>query len=229
MEFESFSGADQMELAAVEQLVRPDHLLRKVKKYIDFEFIRKKTAPYYSSNERVGGRPPVDPVLLFKMLFVGYLYGIRSERRLELEVRDNIAYRWFLGLSFYDRVPDHSTISQNRRRRFLGTSIYQEIFDEIVLQAMKKGFIKGEVLYTDSTHIKANANKKKFRLEQVPESTKGYLAELEQAVEADRVQHGKKQLATRKEVTVKTRETKISKTDPDSGYMVREGKPEGFF
>jgi transposase len=229
MEYESPSGVDQMELAAVEQLVRPDHLLRKIKKYIDFDFIRKKAAPYYTSNERIGGRPPLDPVLLFKMLFLGYLYGIRSERRLEQEVRDNVAYRWFLGLSFHDRVPDHSTISQNRRRRFAGTTIYQEIFDEIVQQAMKKGFIKGEVLYTDSTHIKANANKKKFRLEQVPESTKGYLTELEKAVEEDRAKHGKKRLPGRKEVSSRTREIKVSTTDPDSGYMYREGKPEGFF
>jgi transposase len=177
---------------SVEELVRKDHLLRKIKKYIDFEFIRGKTAAYYAANEEVGGRPPLDPVILFKMLFLGYLYGIRSERRLEQEIQDNVAYRWFLGLGFRDRVPDHSTISQNRKRRFNGTPIYQEIFDHIVRQAMEKGLIKGEILFSDSTHIKANANKRKYRLEQVPVTTRAYMAELDQAVEADREKHGKK-------------------------------------
>ena len=79
------------------------------------------------------GRPAIDPVVLFKMLFIGYLYGIRSERQLEKEIQVNVAYRWFLGLSLTDEVPDHSTISQNRRRRFKGTDIFQKVFDEIVL------------------------------------------------------------------------------------------------
>lgn len=229
MEFQPFSGVDQLEMVSVEELVRKDHLLRKIKKYIDFDFIREKVADYYPDHEVVGGRPPLDPVLLFKMLFVGYLYGIRSERRLEQEIQDNVAYRWFLGLGLHDRVPDHSTISQNRRRRFVGTPVYQEIFDTIVSRAMTKDLIKGKVLFSDATHVKANANKKRFRLAQVPASTKTYLDELEQAVEADRRKHGKKQFPVRKEVKAQHRQIKQSTTDPDSGYMVRDGKPEGFF
>lgn len=216
----------QYEMTCVDELVRKDHLLRKVAKYVDFKFIREKTRHLYSE---ATGRPAIDPVVLFKMLFIGYLYGIRSERRLVQEISDNIAYRWFLGFGFYSRVPDHSTISQNRRRRFNGTPIFQEIFDEIVRQAINKGLIDGKVIYTDSTHVKANANKRKFLLQEVPVSVKAYEADLDKAVEEDRRDHGRKPLKAKRDVTPETRQIKVSTTDPESGYMMRDGKPEGFF
>lgn len=96
------------------------------------------------------------------MIFIGYLYGIRSERRLEQEIKTNIAYRWFLGLKLTDRVPDHTTISLNRRTHFNKTPVFQETFDEIVRQSMKHRIVNGRVLFTDSTHLKANANKEKI-------------------------------------------------------------------
>lgn len=80
--------------------------------------------------------------MLFKLLLLGYLFGIRSERQLIREVQVNVAYRWFLGLRLTDKVPDASTISQNRRRRFADSGVYQEIFDEIVLQAMGRGMVE---------------------------------------------------------------------------------------
>ncbi|HEY3314959.1 MAG TPA: IS1182 family transposase [Bacillota bacterium] len=218
--------AKQFEVTCLEDLVRPDHLLRKIKKHVDFGFIKEKVKGLYSEDS---GRPAVDPVVLFKMLFIGYLFGIRSERRLVHEIADNVAYRWFLGFSLNDRIPDHSTLSQNRRRRFNGTTIHQEIFDEIVRQAISHGLVDGTVLYSDATHIKANANKRKHLLKQVPVSTKSYLDELDKAIEEDRRKHGLKPFRPRKEVKVETREIKVSTTDPDSGYMVRDGKPEGFF
>ncbi|MBO3287530.1 transposase, partial [Paenibacillus polymyxa] len=103
------------------------------------------------------GRPAIDPTVLFKMIFLGYFYGIRSERQLEREIQTNLAYRWFLGLGLTDKVPDHTTISWNRRTRFKDTTIFQDIFDEIVLQAISHRMVGGRVLVTDSTHVKANA------------------------------------------------------------------------
>jgi transposase len=93
----------------------------------------------------------VDPVELFQMLFLGYLFGVRSERQLVREIHVNVAYRWFIGFGLTDKIPDASTFSQNRRRRFTESTIYQEIFDEIVLQAMRRRLINGRVLYTDFT------------------------------------------------------------------------------
>jgi transposase len=214
-----------MEFVCIEELVPKDHLLRKIDHVVDFDFIREKVKHLYCADN---GRPAIDPVMLFKMLFLGYLFGIRSERQLVREIQVNVAYRWFIGYGLTDKIPNASTFSQNRRRRFTQSAIYQEIFDEIVLQAMRKKWISGRVLYTDSTHLKASANKHKFIKEQVETSTRSYLDELEEAVNQDRKEHGKKPLKP-KQTEPEIKEIKQSTTDPDSGYMVREGKPKGFF
>lgn len=177
------------ELVSLEDLVPENHMLRKIDRYIDFSFIEEKVRPLYCENN---GRPAIHPTVLFKMIFLGYFYGIRSERQLEREVQTNLAYRWFLGLGLTDKVPDHSTISWNRRTRFQDTSIFQEIFDEIVLQAVSHKMVGGRVLFSDSTHVKANANKHKYTKQEVRQNTKDYLAELNAAVEADRKNQGKK-------------------------------------
>lgn len=179
----------KFEWVCIDQLVPQDHLLRKIDKYIDFSFIYEMTKPYYCQDN---GRPPIDPVILFKMLFIGYLYGIRSERQLEKEIQANNAYRWFLGLGLTDAVPDHTTISLNRHSRFKGTTIFQEVFDAIVEQAMKHRMVGGRVLFSDSTHLKANANKKKWVKEMVTPSTQSYLEQLNEAIADDREEHGKK-------------------------------------
>lgn len=215
---------NQYEFVCIEELVLPNHPLRKIHKYIDFSFILDLVRPYYCEDN---GRPSADPVMLFKMLFIGYLFGIRSERQLEMEVHSNTAYRWFLGLGLTDRVPDHSTLSYFRGRLREG-DVLQKIFDEVVLLAIKHRLVAGRVLITDSTHLKANANKRKFVKEQVAQSTKAYVNELDEAVRADREANEKKALKPRKEVD-EQKEIKVSTTDPDSGYMVRDGKPEGFF
>jgi transposase len=214
-----------LEMVTLEELVPQDHLLRSIERYIEFDFIRAATAQLYCDNN---GRPAIDPVLLFKMLFIGYLFGVRSERQLVKEVQVNVAYRWFLGMSLTDKVPDASTFSQNRRRRFEGTDIEQLIFDEIVEQAMQHGLIGGHALYTDSTHLKANANKNRHTTHEVEITPMAYLEELNEAIEDDRQAQGKKPLGPRDQ-QVKTKPTKISHADPDAGYMVRDKKPEGFF
>ena len=214
-----------MEFVSIEELVPKDHLLRKIDKAIDFGFIREKVRSLYCADN---GRPAIDPVVLFKMLFIGYLFGVRSERQLVRDIQVNVAYRWFLGFCLTDKIPDASTISQNRRRRFCESTIYQDIFDEIVVQAINRKMVDGSVLYSDSTHLKANANKNKFEVRDVQKSTRDYIERLEEDIATDREAHGKKPLKE-KETQPETKETKVSTTDPDSGYMMREGKPEGFF
>ena len=215
----------ELELVSIDTLEPKDHLLRRIERAVDFSFIRQKAACLYCADN---GRPAIDPVVLFKMLLLGYLYGIRSERKLVAEIQVNVAFRWFLGFTFADKVPDSSTLSQNRRRRFRESTIYQEIFDEIVLLAVKRRLVDGKVLYTDSTHLKANANKHKFKKEVVQKSTRGYLDDLDTAIAEDWLSHGK--VPRQPEVHGPVRkETKISTTDPESGYMVRDGKPKGFF
>jgi transposase len=179
------------EFVCIDNMVPKDHLLRKIKTYIDFSFIDDLVKDLYCHDN---GRPAVDPKILFKMLFLGYLFGIRSERQLVREVEVNVAYRWFLDYTLSDKVIDASTISQNRRRRFKGTDVFQQIFDNIVLQAMKHKLVGGKVVYTDSTHLKASANKRKFIEQEVEKSVKDYVVELDKAVEEDRELHDKKSL-----------------------------------
>ena len=206
-------------------LVPKDHLVRKIDAVIDFSFIHDLVAGLYCADN---GRPPLDPTLMFKALFVGYLFGIRSERQLVRDIEVNVAYRWFLGLKLTEPVFDASTLSQNRLRRYQDTSVAQDIFDAIVEQAVAKGLVDGTVLYTDSTHLKANANKQRYDVALVRKSRADYWDALDRAIEDDRAEHGKKPLKEKERVPPE-KETKISRTDPDAGYMVRDGKPKGFF
>ena len=214
-----------LEIVTLEGLVPKDHLLRRIDEVVDFSFIHALAAPYYCADN---GRPALDPTLMFKALFVGYLFGIRSERRLIEEIKVNVAYRWFLRMKLTDDVFDASTLSQNRKRRFNGTDIAQTIFDKIVEQAIGHGLVEGRVIYTDSTHLKASANKNKYDLAQLTKSRSDYWDDLDQAINDDREVHGKKPMKEKsREAEVK--ETKVSRVDPDAGYMVRDGKPKGFF
>ena len=160
-----------LEMVTLEELVPADHLLRKIDAVIDFSFIHELTAPLYCPDN---GRPALDPTLMFKALFLGYLFGVRSERQLVREIQVNVAYRWFLRLRLTDPVFDASTLSQNRRRRYGDTAIAQEIFDRIVEQAIGHGLVDGTLLYTDSTHLKAIANKGKYDQAVVDKSRSDY-------------------------------------------------------
>ncbi len=131
----------QMELVTYDLLVPEAHLLRKINAAIDFSFIYELCAPLYCEDN---GRPAVDPEVLFRMLFVGYLYGIRSEVQLVQEIQCNMAYRWFCGLSMTEKVPDHATISINRQRRFKGNQIAEQIFNESLVR-LERGKIVGLV------------------------------------------------------------------------------------
>ncbi len=217
----------EMEFVTIESLVPQEHILRKISKHIDFGFIDEKTKHLYSEKM---GRPAIPPVVLFKAIFIGYLFGIRSERELVRQIQVNVAYRWFLGYKLTDNVFDDSTLSQNRRRRFNDSTIYQEIFDEIVYLAISNKLVTGETLYTDSTHLRANANNNKYTKESVEVSARAYIEGLDEAVDKARKEKGKKSFNRGDDDTPpKTKEIRKSKIDPDSGYMRRDRKPEGFY
>ena len=112
-----------LEFVSIDELVPSDHLLRKIDRTIDFTFLHDLVKGFYCADN---GRPALDPTLMFKLLFIGYLFGIRSERQLIREVQVNVAYRWFLGLGLTDKVPDASTLSANRTRRFKESDVYQK-------------------------------------------------------------------------------------------------------
>lgn len=135
-------------MVTVEGLVPPDHLLRKIATVVDFFCIHEqRVAGLYSANN---GRPALDPVMLLEALFIGYLFGIRSERQLVREIQVNVAYRWFLGLRPSDPIFDTLTLSRNRRRRYRDSSVAQDIFDQVVEQALGHGLVNGRVFYTET-------------------------------------------------------------------------------
>lgn len=135
-------------------MIPPDHILQRIQQAIDFSFIDRLTAGLYSPT----GRPSVPPQVLVRMMLIGYLYGITSERRLCQEVHLNLAYRWFCGLSLEDKVPDHSTFSKNRHGRFAATALFRDLFYEVVRQAMERGLVGGRHLTVDATTVQADAS-----------------------------------------------------------------------
>ena len=194
-----------LEIVSLDGLVPKDHLLRKIEAVIDFSLIHDRVAGLFCPDN---GRPALDPTLMFKALFIGYLFGVRSERQLVREIEVNVAYRWFLGLKLMDPVFDASTLSQNRRRRYDDTTVAQDIFDAIVEQAIRHGLVDGMVLYTESTHLKANANKNRYDLAVVAKSRADYWDALDAAIEDDRAAHGKKPLKDKPREPV-AKETKV--------------------
>ena len=149
--------------------VPADHLLRAIDRHIDLRPIRQQLRPLYSEV----GRPSIDPEVLLRILLIGYLYGITSERRLLDEVGLNLAYRWFTGLGFDQSIPDHSTFSKNRHGRFRDSSVFRDLFETIVQQCVNVGLVQGERLSVDGTVIAANASSKsRLSRDQLPEAAK---------------------------------------------------------
>src|SRR5271163_4763857 len=136
-------------------------------------------------------RPSIDPVLMIRMLVVGYVFAIRSERALCREVQVNLAYRWFCGLSIEDKVPDHSAFSRARNERFGDSAIFRSVFERVVGACIGAGLVGGEGFAVDASLIAADANKrrsipgsewnKELDAQQVSRATKEYLATLDDA------------------------------------------------
>ena len=167
----------------LEDQIPEDHLLRLIDRHVDLSFIRDRLRSLYSST----GRPSIDPEVLLRLLLVGYLYGITSERRLLEEVRMHLAYRWFTRLGFEQEIPDHSTFSKNRQGRFRQSGVFREVFQEIVRRCLAAGLVEGQNLAVDGTIVGANASRQSRvprgqlkEVAQLSRTVRGYLAELEQ-------------------------------------------------
>ena len=166
----------------LEEQIPTDHLLRMIDGHVDFSFVREQLKDFYSPT----GRPSIDPEVLLRLLLVGYLYGITSERRLMDEVRMHLAYRWFTRLGFDQEVPDHSTFSKNRHGRFRQSGVFRKVFEEIVRRCLEAGFVEGRNVAVDGTLVGANASQQsRVPRERLVEAAKlsrtvqEYLTELE--------------------------------------------------
>lgn len=228
---------DGIILSTLDDLVPQDHLVRTLEATIDWKFIYPLVKPLYSDM----GRCSIDPVVLFKMLFINYTFGINSMRKTCEEIKVNIAYRWFLGISVYEPVPNYSTWSKNYQRRYKDSEIFNQIFNYIIKQGIDNGFIDTTTVFGDGTHRKANANSRKATDKEVEIVTKVYEKELLDEINEDRTKNGKKpfESLTKKEYAFneetgeeielkKTKHIKESTTDPECGLFHKGEKQKCF-
>jgi len=197
----------------LEDQVPENHLLRLIDKHISFEFVRKQLKSSYSET----GRPSIDPELLLRILLIGYLYGMTSERKLVEELRMHVAWRWFTGLSFDQEIPHHSTFSKNRHGRFQESKLFEQLFEQIVRQCVEVGLVEGKQLSVDGSFVEANAAKKSrvpreqlAEAAQVHHTIRQYLKELEEQNPVEEPEHKQDQVST---------------TDPDSTFATKGGTP----
>jgi transposase len=197
----------------LEDQVPETHLLRLIEKHISFAFVREKLKASYSET----GRPSIDPELLLRILLIGYLYGISSERKLVEELRMHLAWRWFTGLGFDQEIPHHSTFSKNRHGRFQESKVFEQLFEEIVRQCVEVGLVQGKHLSVDGSFVEANAAKESripreqlAEAAQVHHTVRQYLVELEEQNPVEEPVHEQDQVST---------------TDPDSTYATKGGTP----
>jgi transposase len=139
----------------LEAVVPDDHQVRRIAAVLDLSWVRVELAPHYSNT----GRPSVDPELMIRMLILGYVFAIRSERALCCEVQLNLAYRWFCGLGIEDHIPDHSAFTRARNERFRDHDVFRHVFERVVASCMKAGLVGGNGFAVDASLIAADANK----------------------------------------------------------------------
>jgi transposase len=197
----------------LEDQVPEDHLLRLIDRHVSFDFVRARLKDSYSDT----GRPSIDPELLLRILLIGYLYGITSERKLVEELRMHLAWRWFTGLGFDQEIPHHSTFSKNRHGRFQESNLFQELFEQVVEQCIRVGLVKGEHLSVDGSFVEANAAKQSripreqlAEAAQVNRTVRQFLAEVAEQNPVEEPVH---------------QQELVSTTDPDSTYATKGGTP----
>ncbi|GHU79456.1 transposase [Clostridia bacterium] len=209
---------------SLEEIVESDEFLRKLDAAVDFSFIYDELRPYYCA---VNGKYSTDPVVIVKSLLIAFLYGIISERRLEQELKYNALYRWFIGVGFDERVPDHSTISQLRRRKFNDADLFNKLFVHVLKLCVEAGLVSGRLLITDSTHMKANAAKVSKVTVEIERETAEFFERLDTYEALERERSGMPEITRKPPKHGKTEQTR-SITDPDAGWLKRPDKPEGF-
>src|SRR5450759_2267227 len=210
----------------LDEVVPPDHLVRQVDGVLDLAWVHKELAPYYSHT----GRPSIDPVLMIRMLIVGYLFAIRSERRICTEIQVNLAYRWFCKLGIEDKIPDHSVFCRARQERFRQSDALRRVFEAVVAMCIAAGLVGGEAFSIDASLIKADVDKKKRvpgdqpiawpKAEEASHAVREYLAALDTA-RGDEHRGGDDGSGEGGQRRKPPKE--VSLTDPQATWVVRPG------
>lgn len=204
-----------IEMLCTDMLVPQEHLLRKIDAAVNFDRIYDMVEYLYCEDN---GRPSIDPVVLFKLVLIQHLYGIRSLRQTVKDAEVNIAYRWFIGYTMAQAIPHFATISYAFATRF-PSEVVEQVFAWILDEANNAGYLDPTAVFMDGTHIKANANLKKHIKKVIPQAAKHYEKQLMEEVNQDREAHGKKPFDDDDPKPPKEKTVSESTTDPESGVF----------
>ena len=231
----------ESEIVNLESMIPENHFLRVIEKYFDWNFIYDEVKEQYS----VVGKASIDPVVLFKVHILKFLFHEDSLRRTYENLKYNNLYRWFIGYGLNEKVPDHSTYSQNYRRKFckLEKDILQTVFDKVIDLLVEHECLDMTAVYIDSTHTKAYANKKKNHKEIVQVEAKKYQKELELEIalkglkeedftdeefleEVEKIIKCNEEINT--EEVIGEKEVIVSDVDKDAGMLYKSDKEKMF-
>ncbi|MGH9806943.1 MAG: transposase, partial [Terriglobia bacterium] len=212
----------------LDEAVPPDHLVRQIDGALDLSWVHKELAPYYSHT----GRPSIDPVLMIRMLLVGYVFALRSERRICAEVQVNLAYRWFCKLGIEDHIPDHSVFCRARHERFRESDALRRVFEGVVAMCITAGLVGGEAFSIDASLIKADVDKMKRvpgdqtiawpKAEEASHAVREYLAALN-ATRSDEDSGGEDGGGSSDGGSRRKTPKEVSLTDPQATWVTRPG------
>ena len=231
----------ESEIINLEEMIPQDHFLRIIEKYFNWNFIYEEVEKKYS----IFGRPSIDPVVLFKIHILKFLFHEDSIRRTYENLKYNNLYRWFIGYGLNEKVPEHSTYSQNYKRKFskLEKDILQTVFDKVIELLIEYNCLDLTDVYIDSTNTKAYANKKKNHKELVSIEAKKYQKELdlemaliklqeEDLTDEEYLEEVQKIVKCNEEVetteVIGEKEVIKSDVDPDAGMLYKSEKEKMF-
>ena len=229
------------EFINIEEMIPENHFLRVIEKYFDWNFVYEEVEKLYSTV----GRKSIDPVVLIKIHILKFLFNEDSLRKTYETLNYNILYRWFIGYELNEKVPDHSTYSQNYKRKFckLEHDLLETVFSKVIDLLNEWNCLDLTAVYIDSTHTKANANKKKNHKEIVKVEAKKYQKELDLEIalkglqdedltdeeyleEVNRIVRCNEEVETKEVIGEK--EIIVSDIDPDSGMLYKSEKEKMF-
>ena len=212
----------------LDKVIPADHLVRQIDAVLDLSWVHRELRPYYSNT----GRASIDPVLMIRMLLVGYVFALRSERRLCSEVQVNLAYRWFCKLSVEDKIPDHSVFSRARHERFRESDALRRVFEGVVAMCIAARLVGGEAFSVDASLIKADVDKTKRvpgdqpivwpKAEETSRAVREYLAVLDTAHNNE--EKGDSDSGNSRGGGSRRKPPKeVSLTDPQAAWVARPG------
>jgi transposase len=215
----------QVQMVCLDELVGGDDVLRRVERLVDWELVRETARPFYSDF----GRPGVDPVVLVKVFLVAAIRGSDSMRETLRIARVDLSVRRFVGYGLTEALPHHATFSYAQCVRFANSSVFEQLFTQVLASCRDAGLVGGSRLIVDATHVEANAALSSLRAE---------LSAVEPAVEDDASalvdeeppcawERPKLQLAEPRSGPTPQRKasnaTALSRTDPDAKLRFKPG------